>query len=165
MISRAGGMAIRTWITEEPLESVHFLKGLGSHADGAVLLFLGRVREVNEGRRVARLDYEVYREMAESELQAIVEEVAREFEVGAIAAAHRVGMLELGEISVGVAVAAPHREACYEASRAVIEAVKTRLPVWKREEYSDGSTFWVGSEEDEEERGGLRPGKGAGVRR
>lgn len=147
MSSRTGKATVRSWLTTEPLEPAGLLVELGTHADGAVVLFLGRVREINDSRRVVRLDYEAYARMAESELAAIIEEVARKFDVGAILAVHRIGQLELGEVGVAVAVAAPHREACYAASRAVIEAVKERLPVWKREEYADGSAAWVGAKE------------------
>lgn len=136
---------IRVTITEEPLHGFAPFRGLGAPSDGAVLAFEGRVRETNEGRSVARLDYEAYREMAEAELRKICEEAAARHEVGGIVAAHRVGRLGIGEVSVAIGVAAPHRAACYEASRYVIEEVKARLPVWKREHYEDGTSTWVGA--------------------
>ncbi|MFQ5677910.1 MAG: molybdenum cofactor biosynthesis protein MoaE [Gemmatimonadota bacterium] len=153
--SGVGAAEVRTWITERRLEPEELVTKLGTRSDGAVLLFVGRVREMNAGRRVTRVGYEAYREMAEAELAAIVREVAEESPVGAIAAVHRVGVLTLGEVSVAVAVAAPHRDACYAASRAVIEAVKKRLPIWKREEYADGSVAWVGSEGIRQESSGV----------
>lgn len=167
-------VALRVALTRAPLEPEHLLRDLGSHGDGAVTLFLGRVREVNEGRPVVRLSYEAYREMAEAELGRIVREVAQAHEVGEIVALHRVGALELGEASVAIAVAAPHRAPCYAASRAVIEEIKERLPVWKKEEYADGTVAWVGApgnlpgppgraEPEEAARGGrAAPGDGPG---
>lgn len=143
----SGAPRIRTEIAAEPLQPSRLLEGLGTHEDGAVVLFIGRVRARNAGRRVAALAYEAYREMAERELEAIAREAAEAYGAGAIAAAHRVGELALGEPSVAIAVAAPHRAEAYAASRAVIEMIKERLPVWKRERYADGSEDWVGGTE------------------
>lgn len=141
----ASAATIHATITEAPLDGFAPFGSLGSPADGAVLVFEGRVRDTNEGRAVARLDYEAYREMAESELRRICEEAAARHELGAIVAAHRVGRLGIGEVSVAIGVAAPHRAACYEASRYVIEEIKARLPVWKHEHYEDGGSTWVGA--------------------
>ena len=116
--------SIRTAITPDPLDRFLGRAPLGSHSDGAVLVFEGRVRDTNEGRPVARLGYEAYVDMATRELDAICREAGDRFAVGAISAAHRVGELELGDVSVVVGVAAPHRDACYAASRWVIEEIK-----------------------------------------
>ena len=129
-------------ITEEPIQTDRFLD-LGSRADGALLLFVGRVRDHNDGRPVARLRYEVYAEMAERELEEILREAADRCEATRIEAVHRTGKLEIGEASVAIAVASPHRASAFEASRYVIEEIKKRLPVWKREVYADGSDAWV----------------------
>lgn len=142
---RAREPDLRTWISSEPLDPGGLLKRLGDRRDGGLALFVGRVREWNRGRRVERLVYEAYREMAEEELARIAAEVAARSDVGAISAVHRVGELAPGEPSVAVAVAAPHRAAAFEASRAVIEEIKTRLPVWKREVYADGTVRWLGA--------------------
>lgn len=136
---------IRTILTESPLESLEAFGRVGTTEDGAVLTFEGRVRDQNEGRPVARLAYEAYQEMAERELRGICEEAAARHDVGAIVAAHRFGPLELGDVSVRITVAAPHRAACYEASRFIIEELKVRVPIWKHEEYTDGSARWVGA--------------------
>ncbi|MDH3734316.1 MAG: molybdenum cofactor biosynthesis protein MoaE [Gemmatimonadota bacterium] len=138
-------VAIETGITTDPIGRLDAFDDLSTHADGAVLVFQGRVRETNEGRKVSGLSYEAYGEMAEKELAAICGEAAASFEIGAVRAVHRVGDLELGDVAVVVGVAAPHRNACYEASRFVIEQVKVRLPVWKHERYADGETGWVGA--------------------
>jgi len=134
---------LETLITPESLNGLDAFRSLGNHSDGATLFFQGRVRETNEGRAVSSLEYEAYGEMAKTELDAICQEAARRFEVGAITAAHRIGALALGEVSVVVGVAAPHRDACYAASRWVIEAIKSRLPIWKHEHYVDGASHWV----------------------
>lgn len=136
---------VRTWITSESLDGFDPFRNLGSEADGAVLVFQGRVRETNRGRAVVRMTYEAYGEMAERELSVICREAFDRFDIGAVAAAHRVGDLDLGEVSVAVGVAAGHRDACYLASRWVMESIKERLPVWKHEHYADGDSHWVGA--------------------
>ena len=136
---------IQVVLTEAPLESLEAFARVGTSGDGAVLTFEGRVRDQNEGRPVARLAYEAYQDMAERELRRICEEAAARHDVGAIVAAHRFGPLELGDVSVRITVAAPHRAACYEVSRFIIEELKVRVPIWKREEYTDGSARWVGA--------------------
>ncbi|MDX1395642.1 MAG: molybdenum cofactor biosynthesis protein MoaE [Gemmatimonadota bacterium] len=136
---------IRVGITTRSLDGLASFDDLSSTADGAVLVFEGRVRETNEGRAVSGLSYEAYGEMAEKELRAICEEAVDRHEIGSLRAFHRVGDLDLGEVSVVVGVSAPHRAACYEASRYVIEQLKKRLPVWKKEHYVDGDREWVGA--------------------
>ncbi len=133
-------------ITTEPLDGGQLSARLRTLEDGAVVVFEGRVRDSNAGRRVARLRYEAYAEMAERVLAEIASEAAERYAVGAVGAAHRTGSLELGEASVIVAVVAPHREAAYEASRYVIEAIKQRLPIWKEEHYADGTSAWLGEQ-------------------
>lgn len=134
---------VRVSITDAPVESPDILQGIGSTGDGAVLLFEGRVRDTNDGRPVVALRYEAYREMAERELTAIAEETARQLKLGEIVVVHRTGQLDPGDVSVCISVAAPHRDAAYQASRAVIEEIKRRLPVWKHEQYADGTDAWV----------------------
>lgn len=142
-----GRPALRTWISSEPIDPATLLRRLGDERDGGVALFVGRVRAWNHGRRVTSLLYEAYGEMAEEELSRIASEVASRAAVGAIAAVHRVGELEPGEVAVAVAVAAPHRAAAFEVARSVVEEIKARLPVWKRETYADGDTRWLGEGE------------------
>jgi molybdopterin synthase catalytic subunit len=101
-------------------------------ANGAILLFLGVVRDVNEGRGVTGIEYTAYESMAESELAAISSEAQAKFG-GQLAIEHRIGELALEEASVGIAVGHPHRAEAYEASRWVIEELKRRVPIWKRE--------------------------------
>jgi molybdopterin synthase catalytic subunit len=130
-------------VTSEPIDPARMLGGALSPADGAALLFWGVVREQNDGRAVSQLEYSAYGPMAEREMLRIADEARARFGTGAIHVVHRVGRLEIGEASVAIAVASPHRGEAYEASRYVIEQLKQRVPVWKREGYVDGDTEWV----------------------
>jgi len=114
---------VKTAIVSEPIFPEEILSGFSSPIDGACLLFLGVVRDHNKGRGVSGLDYEVYQGMAERTLAAIV---------------------HVGEVSTAIAVATPHRGEAYEASRYILEELKQRLPIWKREHYLDGESHWVG---------------------
>ncbi len=112
--------------------------------DGAVSLFLGTVRNVNDGRGVLFLEYEAYAGMAEREMQGIAEDAIARFGATRIDIVHRVGRLEIGEASVAIAASAPHRAAAMEACRFTIDTLKERVPIWKREHFADGTTVWTG---------------------
>ena len=130
-------------VTSDPIDPARMLGGALSPADGAALLFWGVVRQENDGRAVSALEYSAYAPMAEREMLRIADEARERFRTGAIHVVHRVGLLQIGEASVAIAVASPHRGEAYEASRYVIEQLKQRVPVWKREGYVDGATEWV----------------------
>jgi molybdopterin synthase catalytic subunit len=130
-------------VTSSAIDLQSLLERVRSDADGAIVLFCGVVRNHDEGRAVVGLTYESYEGMAVAKLREICEEVASQFEVGDIAVTHRVGTLGLGEASVGIAVAAPHRDAAYKASREVVERLKREVPIWKREHYADGADAWL----------------------
>lgn len=115
-------------------------------ASGAVVSFEGRVRRTNEGRAVRRLHYDAYPEMATAVFADILRRAREAHDVTAVRVVHRTGSLEVGETAVAVAVSAAHRGDAFAAARFVIEAVKAELPVWKREEYDDGSSRWLGEE-------------------
>ncbi|HEX6939785.1 MAG TPA: molybdenum cofactor biosynthesis protein MoaE [Longimicrobiales bacterium] len=134
---------MRAWITAEPLDAARVLAEVGAPADGAVLLFLGTVRDHNDGRPVAGVRYEAYVEMAEQVLAEIAAEAAARLGTDRLAVAHRIGELRVGDVSVAIAVSSPHRAEAYEASRYVIEEIKKRLPVWKAERYVDGTARWL----------------------
>jgi molybdopterin synthase catalytic subunit len=104
---------------------------------------VGVVREVNDGRSVTGIEYSAYESMALAELETIAREAAEQFGTPDIAIEHRIGDLELEDASVGIAVAHPHRGAAYDASRWIIEELKRRVPIWKRERYVDGTREWV----------------------
>ncbi len=149
MAAEAGGARVVGHVSDDPIRVEELLRA-GSSADGAVTVFIGRVRDHNHGRPVIRLHYEAYGEMAERELAAILDETAGRWTLSHLEAVHRTGTLEAGELSVAIAVAAPHRATAYEASRHVIEEIKRRLPIWKQEEYADGGVEWVGPASSEE---------------
>jgi molybdopterin synthase catalytic subunit len=130
-------------IVREPIDALDVLRRVASPANGAVILFLGAVRQVNDGRNVTGIDYAAYEEMARGELTAIVAEASSRFGTDSVAVEHRLGTLAVEEISVAIAVGHPHRDAAYALSRWVIEELKHRVPIWKREHYADGTREWV----------------------
>lgn len=136
-------MSIRTAIVRRAIDVTALMAEVRDSVNGATLVFLGTVREVNDGRAVTGIEYSAYGEMAERELAAIASECAAAFDLTHLVAEHRLGELALGEVSIAIVVAHPHRSEAYDASRFVIEEVKRRLPVWKREGYVDGTSEWV----------------------
>lgn len=130
-------------IIEEVIDVSKLLGRVAGDANGATVLFLGTVRDVNDGRDVTGIEYTAYRSMAERELARIVEEAATLAQSKDIAVEHRLGELSVGECSVAVAVAHPHRGRAFDAARFVIEELKRRVPIWKREHYADGTREWV----------------------
>lgn len=110
---------------------------------GACVTFEGWVRDHNEGRPVRALDYEAFAELAEAEGARILAEAQERFQVLGVAAVHRVGALQLGDLAVWVGVVAAHRGAAFDACRYVIDEAKARLPIWKKEHYVDGSSEWI----------------------
>lgn len=136
---------MRSAIVDRPIDPAALLAEVADPANGASVLFLGTVRDMNDGRAVSGIEYRVYRDMAARELNAIVQEAAERYDTRHLVVEHRVGYLALGEISVGIAAAHSHRAAAYDASRYVIEEIKRRVPIWKREAYVDGTREWVGA--------------------
>ena len=134
---------MRSAVVSTPLDPARLLAEVAHPANGAAILFVGTVRDVNDGRAVTGIDYSAYASMAERELAAILVEAAERFETDHVVVEHRIGTLTVGDASVAIAVAHPRRGAAYEASRFVIEELKRRLPVWKREHYADGGREWV----------------------
>ena len=134
---------MRTAIVTRAIDPAALLAECASARNGATLLFLGTVRDMNDGQPVTALDYSAYGSMAEKELADIAAEAASRWDTSDIVVEHRTGQLGLGDVSVAIAVAHPHRGPAYEASRYVIEELKKRLPVWKREHYASGAQEWV----------------------
>lgn len=134
---------MRTAIVEHPLDPAALLAEVASTASGASTLFVGTVRRVNDGKPVIGIDYTAYGPMAEREMAVIAREAAARFGTERIAVEHRVGTLALGEASIGIAVSHERRAAAMEAQRYLIEEIKKRVPVWKREHYADGTRDWV----------------------
>ena len=113
---------------------------------GACLTFEGWVRNHNEGHDVERLEYEAYEQLAVKEGSGIVEEALRKFDVRKALCVHRTGALEIGELAVWVGVSSHHREEAFAACRYIIDEVKHRVPLWKKEHYTDGDSGWVNCE-------------------
>lgn len=129
-------------LTERPIEPAELLATVRRSSDGGLALFVGVVRDHDEGKAVARLEYSAYIPMAEKEMDRIAEEIALSHPGVAVEFRHRIGSLPVGDVAVAVAAAAPHRDAAFAACRAVIEAVKARVPIWKKE-FGPGGSSWV----------------------
>ncbi len=141
-------------LTRDPIDVTALTDRVRSDRDGAISVFIGVVRNHHRGRSVEGLEYEAYDEMATAVLQRICEEVLGRFEVGDAAVVHRVGELDVGEASVAIAVAGPHRDAACKASREIIERLKIEAPIWKREHYADGDAEWLEGTTPQVESGG-----------
>ncbi len=110
---------------------------------GAVVTFAGTVRDNTDGRRTLRLEYEAYAEMAEAKMREVGAEIRERWGIEDVAMIHRVGTLEIGEISILISVASPHRKNAFEACSYAIDRVKQIVPVWKKEIWADGEREWV----------------------
>jgi len=125
------------------IDAQAILASVISHDAGAVVLFLGTTREFTQGRRTASLDYECYPEMAEKKLAELEAEARRRWPLTGCAIVHRLGHLELGEASVAIAVSAPHRGDAFAAGQWLIDTIKQVVPIWKQENWADGTSEWV----------------------
>ena len=130
-------------LTHDPIDTHQLTESVRDHAAGAVVLFLGTVRELTEGRRTLALDYEAYPEMATAKLKEIAETASTKWPITAYGIIHRLGHLDLGDVSVAVAVSCPHRVEAFEAGRFLIDTLKESVPIWKKENFDDGTTEWV----------------------
>ena len=128
-------------LTSEPIDPSALLREVADPACGAVLLFTGTTRDNVGGLRVKTLFYEAYEAMALASLSALVERIEAQWPGSKTAIVHRIGEVPIGEISVAIATASPHRQAAYEANRFAIEALKTDIPIWKKEITVDGSAW------------------------
>jgi len=133
-------------VLEAPLSVAEATAAVSGPHVGGIDLFLGAVRDHNDGRAVTRLEYHAYVSMAEKEMQRIAEEIAREIPGVTLAALHRVGSLSVGDLAVVCAAGAVHRGEAFQACRALIDRIKHRVPIWKREHGPDGP-YWVGWED------------------
>ena len=130
-------------ISRRAIDPARELAALEDAGCGAVVSFCGRVRNHNEGRAVTRLEYECYQELAVREGARVLAEAREEFGVGPVRCVHRAGDLAIGECAVWVGVAAAHRDEAFAAARFVIDEVKKRVPIWKREHYPEGPAEWI----------------------
>ena len=133
-------------IREAALSLDELVQIVAHDSAGGIATFLGVVRDVNEGRAVTLLEYEAYGTMAEAELGRILDEITSEIPGVRVAATHRVGPLRVGDVAVACAASAEHRGEAFRACRELIDRIKARLPIWKREHGPDGP-YWVGWED------------------
>lgn len=145
-------------VSPDPIDPERLIAGVARSAAGAVVLFLGTVRDHSEGRdAVTHLEYEAYGGVVEDKIAEVVAEARQQWpEILSIAAVHRIGSLDVGEVSVGVAVSTPHRVDAFPAARYLIDELKRRAPIWKKEHWPGGAE-WV----REDHAHGESPGAGA----
>ena len=134
-------------ITHETLIPQDITAKVEKGSNGAVVTFLGTTRDSTGGRNVLYLEYEAYRPMADNQLAIVADEMRERYGVEDVAISHRLGRLEIGDISLVVAVASPHRENAFEACKYSIDRIKQIVPIWKKE-FFEGGEVWVGSQED-----------------
>ncbi len=153
----SGGGQPRFTVQSEALDP-RFTESLVAHQGaGAIATFIGTVRDHGRGQAVTHLEYEAYAPAAELTMAQIGDEIRERWGIDHVAIAHRVGSLAVGEASVVISVASPHRDAAFEACRYAIERIKEIVPIWKKEHYVDGAV-WLGSEHDYQVEIGRIPG-------
>lgn len=138
----SGGSGGGEVLTETAIDVAAVVARVTSRGRGAVLVFEGRVRDRHDGSEVTHLVYDAYRSMAEKTLRRIASDLEASGDDLALQIVHRLGRVDAGEASVVIAVASPHRDAAYEASRVALERLKQEAPIWKREHYADGLARW-----------------------
>ncbi|MFQ6057505.1 MAG: molybdenum cofactor biosynthesis protein MoaE [Anaerolineae bacterium] len=129
-------------ITKDEIAVEAVIQAVEHPGAGAIATFVGTVRDQSQGRRVLYLEYDAYPEMAEKTLRQIGEEIRKRWGLERVAIVHRIGRLEIGEASVAIAVAAPHRAEAFQACRYAIDRLKEIVPVWKKEVW-EGGEYWV----------------------
>ena len=130
-------------LTQKEIIDINSILGTGaSKSDGSDLIFIGKVRDTSRGKNVTHIDYEIYNEMAVKELNKIADEASAGHELNRVIIVHRYGRVNLGETSILILVSSPHRDSSYKASRYIIDEIKNRVPIWKKEFYDDGSE-WI----------------------
>ncbi len=133
-------------ISEDPIDSSMLKQAMAEPAAGGFCVFEGWVRNENEDRPVERLEYEAYEPLCVTEGETVLAEAAERFGILGASCQHRTGLLEIGDCAVWVGVAAAHRDEAFKACRYIIDEIKVRLPIWKKEHYVDGPSEWVSCE-------------------
>jgi molybdopterin synthase catalytic subunit len=133
-------------ITDQPLEQLDLRAGLVSERAGAFSSFEGRVRKHNEAKTVEFLEYEAHEALCRNEAENIFKEVYRRFDIVAANCFHRVGRVNIGAMAIWVGVIAEHRDESFQACRYIVDQMKRRLPIWKKEHYENGDSGWLASE-------------------
>lgn len=130
-------------LTHDPIDHRSLAEQVRRPECGAIVTFLGTVRDLTDGKVTVALDYEAYPGMAEKKMAEIERETRARWPVGEMVMLHRLGHLGVGEVSVAVAVSCPHRAEAFEACRYAIDRLKELVPIWKKENWADGGTEWV----------------------
>ena len=141
-VSGGSGAAPRCWLSEKALDVGEVIARVSGDDCGGLVTFLGAVRDHSRGQSIRHLEYEAYPPMAVAEMDRIADEAAERWPGSRVAIAHRTGHLDIGELAVVVAAAAPHRAEAFEASRYAIDTLKERVPIWKKEVTTSGE-YWV----------------------
>jgi molybdopterin synthase catalytic subunit len=145
----SGGETVEPFVvTDQPLDPQPLTVLVQTPQDGAIVVFSGVARDNFGGRPTAHLVYEAYPEMAVPVLRQLAAEAQERWPIGRVAVHHRIGRLDIGETAVIVAVAAPHRQAAFEAAAHIMDRIKQVAPIWKREHWADGEAEWVGDEKE-----------------
>lgn len=130
-------------LTDEPFDISNHAERLSNPSAGACVTFEGWVRNHNEGRKVLWLEYEAYQQIAVKEGRKILEQALKKFDILEVLSVHRTGKLTIGDIAVWVGVSACHRKPAFDACEMIINEIKFRVPIWKKEYYADGDSHWV----------------------
>jgi len=125
-----------------PIDTGQVIKEFGSDSDGAIVNFIGRARNMTNGKEVMYLEYEIYEKMALQELEKIVDDAFNKWSITNCRVIHRYGKVNIGEESIVIFVSSPHRDESFQAARYIIDTIKKTVPVWKKEFYTDGSK-WI----------------------
>ena len=133
-------------ISDSAIDTAELQRSLSNPAAGGYCAFEGWVRNENEGHVVQRLEYEAYKPLAITEGEKVLAEARAKFPYLDARCVHRVGMLEIGECAVWIGVASAHRDEAFKACRYIIDEIKLRLPIWKKEHYANGDSGWVNCE-------------------
>ena len=141
--SSSGSGLLHSAIVTAPIDVSRLIAVAQAAGVGALSVFLGTVRDLNDGRAVSGMDYEAYEGMAASELAAVAREVCDATPGLRVAIEHRIGALAIGDVSVAIVAAHAHRGPALDGARVIIESLKQRVPIWKREHYLDGERAWV----------------------
>ncbi|AKN16186.1 putative molybdenum cofactor biosynthesis protein E2 [Mycobacterium haemophilum DSM 44634] len=138
-------LVLRAAITDQPISLAEHEDLVSHHSAGAIVGFVGMIRDHDDGRRVLRLEYSAHPSAAQVLTDVVVEVAEQSNGVRAVAASHRIGVLQIGEAALVAAVAADHRQAAFDICAHLVDTIKARLPVWKHQFFDDGTDQWVGS--------------------
>ena len=134
-------------IVKEPVDVSKLIEAVADRNAGAIVTFIGTVREMTKGKKTLYLEYEAYEPMARKKLEQIGAEIRQQFPAAKTAIVHRIGRLDISDIAVAIAVSAPHRDEAYRANRYAIERIKEMVPIWKKEHWENGE-MWVGNQKE-----------------